>query len=132
MKKYKIEFSSDGCPNDCSYCKDNGFPCIYENSESSLANKPYKCCKCGKDLFGYEVYEYKNFIACEDCFNDVIDEVEEMVDKAAENIESRQHIKLGGPTDYSTKIHLKHFANVLEVQGKESIYEKYLREGKLL
>ena len=29
MNKYQIEYASDGCPNDCGYCRDLGLPCVY-------------------------------------------------------------------------------------------------------
>lgn len=33
----------------------------------------YKCSKCKKELDGFEAYEYRGAIACEDCFDDVIE-----------------------------------------------------------
>lgn len=58
-----------------------------------------------------------------------------MIIKANEDIESRQIVKgvIGSslPNDLE-KYMRKKFAPQLEVQGKESIYEKYLRKGKLL
>ena len=130
-----IEYSSDGCPNDCGYCRKHDYPCIYsEESESPLKVKPYTCCKCGKELSSDECYEYKNYKACEDCFDDVIKEVEELINKANENIEARQLVKgYGNPLNKSLDEHLqKNFKGQLEIQAKESIYEKCLREGKLL
>lgn len=130
-----IEWSSDGCPNDCGYCRESGIACIYADNGSPLKKKPYTCCKCGKKMSGDEAYSYKGFYACEDCFDDVISEVEEMIVKANEDIESRQIVKgvIGSflPDDLEKQMR-KQFAPQLEVQGKESIYEKKLREGKLL
>ena len=69
MSKYNIDYSSDGCPNDCGYCRDYGYSCIYKDSNSQLTVKPYKCCKCGKSLMSSETYTYKDFTYCEDCFD---------------------------------------------------------------
>lgn len=69
MNKYNIDYSTDGCPNDCSYCRDNGYPCIYKDSDSPLCVKSYTCCKCGKKLSSSETYELKGRYYCEDCFD---------------------------------------------------------------
>lgn len=69
MNKYNIDYSSDGCPNDCSYCRDYGYSCIYKDSNSPLAVKPYTCCGCGKKLTGSETYQLKDKYYCEDCFD---------------------------------------------------------------
>ena len=29
MDNYQIEYTSDGCPNDCGYCRDFSLPCVY-------------------------------------------------------------------------------------------------------
>lgn len=133
--KNNIEWSTDGCPNNCSYCRKNRIICIYTDNASPFKKKMYTCSKCGKKISGNEAYNYKGFYACEDCFDDVVSEVEEMIIKANEDIESRQIVKgvIGSslPNDLE-KYMRKKFAPQLEVQGKESIYEKYLRKGKLL
>lgn len=69
MNKYNIDYSSDGCPNDCNYCRVYGYPCVYKDSNSPLAVKPYTCCKCGKKLTSMEAYELKGRYYCEDCFD---------------------------------------------------------------
>ena len=71
MNKYQIDFSSDGCPNDCSYCRDMGLGCVYRD------NKPLKCERCGKPINDYEAYELKiksglYVTLCEDCFGKVV------------------------------------------------------------
>lgn len=133
MKK-QLEYSSDGCPNDCGYCRENGYPCIYENGDSPLKNKPYTCCKCGKKLAGDETYNYKGYDCCEECFDDVVKEVEELIQKANEDAKSRQ---IARPTsilfnDDLERQFQRKFKAQFEVAGKESIYDKKLREGKLL
>ena len=45
MKEYQIEYTSDGCPNDCGYCRDLGLLCVY-TEEGKIRN--YKCSRCGK------------------------------------------------------------------------------------
>ena len=129
-----IEWSNDGCPNDCAYCRKNGVACIYTDNDSPLKKKTYICCKCGKKMSGDEAFNYKGFYACEECFDDVILEVEEMIVKANENIEVRQLVK-GVMCSIPSKLQkqmMKEFQPQLEVQGKESIYEKNLRNEKLL
>lgn len=132
--KNNIEWSTDGCPNDCAYCRKKGIDCIYTDNNSLLKKKPYICCKCRKKLSSDEAYSYKGFYACEGCFDDVVLEVEEMIIKANEDIGSRQIVK-GVMSTIPNKLQkqmMKEFQPQLEFQGKESIYEKNLRNGKLL
>lgn len=129
------EWSEDGCPNDCGWCKKHGYSCIYKDSDSPLKIKKFVCCSCGKKLASDETYEYKGFIACEDCLESVTREVEDMIQKSNESIDSRQIVKgMPHPVLQSdlAKSFSRQFKSQLEVQGKESIYEKKLREGKLL
>lgn len=132
--KNNIEWSTDGCPNNCSYCRKNGIICIYTDNASPFKKKTYTCIKCGKKISANEAYNYKGFYACEDCFDDVVSEVEEMIVKANENIEARQLVK-GVMHSIPSKLQkqmMKEFQPQLEVQGKESICEQKLRNGKLL
>lgn len=70
MNKYQIQYSNDGCPNDCGYCRDFGIPCVY-TEEGKI--RDYKCVRCGKKLASDEAYQYKDYIYCEDCIDEVLD-----------------------------------------------------------
>lgn len=72
MSIYNLEVGSDGCPNDCSYCRDTGFPCIYKSDKSPLAIKPYTCCICGNRIASTETYSHKDRDYCKKCFERVI------------------------------------------------------------
>lgn len=134
------EFSDDGCPNNCKYCKKYDYECIYSHMEggeigynhnSPLLNTKYKCAKCGKKLMGSETYSYKDFDFCEDCFDKGREEVKELIAKAHENAEARRFV----PADPSLVpvAEQKRMSNgAWEIAAKESIYEAKLREGKLL
>lgn len=63
--KYELEWSSDGCPNNCAYCRENGYSCVYKDADSPLKNKPYTCSICGKKLAADECYSYKDFDFCQ-------------------------------------------------------------------
>lgn len=69
-----LEWSSDGCPNDCGYCKDMDMPCIYTEAGKVRNNV---CAKCGKKLADDETYSYRGFDFCEDC----LDEGQVLVEK---------------------------------------------------
>lgn len=69
MEEYYLDWSSDGCPNNCAYCRDMGYSCIYKDSDSPLKVTPYTCCVCGKKLSGDEAYQYKDNYYCENCFD---------------------------------------------------------------
>lgn len=129
------EWSYDGCPNDCGYCKKHEMPCVYTEEGK---HRDLRCAKCGKAIAGDEAYQYKGFIFCEDCLDESITEVEELIAKANESIEARQIVKGVMPSGAASLDNKqnesirKKFQPQLEIQGKESIYEKALREGKLL
>lgn len=48
-----IEYTEDGCPNDCEYCKKCGLDCVYEVPQE-------ECEICKKELFHSEVYSYRD------------------------------------------------------------------------
>ena len=70
MKEYQIEYTSDGCPNDCGYCRDLGLLCVY-TEEGKIRN--YKCSRCGKKIASDELYQYKDFDYCENCIDKAIE-----------------------------------------------------------
>lgn len=63
-----VDWGSDGCPNNCEYCRTYGYSCIYEDDDSPLKVKPYECCACGKKLDGSQTYSFKDRDYCSDCF----------------------------------------------------------------
>ena len=131
-----IEWSDDGCPNNCGYCKKHKRPCIYTSEGDYLRERPYTCAKCGKKLAGDEAYSYKDYTFCENCFDDGIEEVEELIQKANENIDARTRGKVLFPPfladEKEWKDHKELMGRWMEVAGKESIYEKKLKDGELL
>ena len=131
--KYKLEWSSDGCPNNCAYCKEYGYSCIYKDADSPLKSKPYTCSICNKKLAADECYSYKDFDFCEDCFDKGIEEVEELIGKAQENIEARHLVNMPDPVLHKElyDLYQKRYGAAIEIQGKESIYEKQLIQRKL-
>lgn len=62
-----LEWSSDGCPNDCGYCRSIDMPCIY-TEQGKVRNNV--CAKCGKKLADDETYSYRGFDFCEDCLDE--------------------------------------------------------------
>lgn len=62
-----LEWSSDGCPNDCGYCRKRNLACVYTN-EGKIRSK--SCAKCGKAVSDDETYSYRGFDFCEECIDD--------------------------------------------------------------
>lgn len=66
-------------------------------------------------------------------FDKGIEEVEELIGKAQENIEARHLVNM--PDSFLHKelyeLYQKRYEAEIEIQGKESIYEKQLRQRKL-
>lgn len=131
--KYELEWSSDGCPNNCAYCRKNGYSCVYKDADSPLKNKPYTCSICGKKLAADECYSYKDFDFCEDCFDKGTEETKKLISKAQENIEARHLVNMPDPVRHKElyDLYQKRYEAAIEIQGKESIYEKQLRQRKL-
>lgn len=131
--KYELEWSNDGCPNNCAYCRENGYSCVYKDADSPLKSKPYTCSICNKKLAADECYSYKDFDFCEDCFDKGTEEVEELIGKAQENIEARHLVDMPDPVLHKElyDFYQKRYGAAIEIQGKESVYEKQLIQRKL-
>ena len=74
-----LEWSADGCPNDCGYCRKHNMICVYTEEGK---HRDYKCALCGKELATDETYDYKGFDFCEDCFVAGRYEVEKLINLA--------------------------------------------------
>ena len=86
-----------------------------------------------KKLAADECYSYKDFDFCEDCFDKGTEEVEELIGKAQENIEARHLVDMPDPVLHKElyDLYQKRYGAAIEIQGKESIYEKQLIQRKL-
>lgn len=62
-----LEWSSDGCPNDCGYCRKRNLACVYTEA-GKIRSK--SCAKCGKAVSDDEIYSYRGFDFCEECIDD--------------------------------------------------------------
>ena len=61
-----MEWSKDGCPNDCGYCRKMNMLCVYTEEGKQRNNT---CNRCGKKIADDETYTYKDFDFCEDCLD---------------------------------------------------------------
>ena len=62
----ELQWSSDGCPNDCGYCKEMNIPCVYtENGKQ----RNYYCALCGKKIAADEAFSYRDIFFCGNCID---------------------------------------------------------------
>lgn len=62
----ELQWSSDGCPNDCGYCRKMNIPCVYSEEGKQRNNT---CAICKKKIASDETYNYRNFTFCENCLD---------------------------------------------------------------
>jgi hypothetical protein len=123
---YYTEYTSDGCPNNCKYCHDLGIPCVYTDEGGRNI-----CAVCGKRICDSNTYEYKDYMFCEDCFDVGKEKVNYKISQAVESINARS-VGIGDPYFFESALKENPtFRNAVEVAGKESQFEKDLRNGVL-
>lgn len=57
-----MEWNSDGCPNDCGYCRDLGQECVY-------TAKNWECPICHQRINKGDIYDYRGFESCGGCLD---------------------------------------------------------------
>lgn len=63
----ELQWSSDGCPNDCGYCRKMKIPCVYSEEGKHRNNT---CALCQKKIASDETYSYRGFNFCEKCLDE--------------------------------------------------------------
>lgn len=83
----------------------------------------YKCSKCHKELDGYEAYEYRGAVACESCFDDVIEsrdyQRQEIIAEESAKTECFRGLDLS-PNTVLGKANREILKAQIEIAGKES------------
>ena len=60
-----IEYTEDGCPNNCAYCEKYGLDCVYKVPQD-------ECHMCHKKVFHNELYSYRSYEhICYECLQKV-------------------------------------------------------------
>lgn len=94
----------------------------------------YLCCRCKKEIDGYDSYEYRGFVSCADHFDDVI----QLVDAKRVDLIERENSKLAPlkgldlhPDSPIGKVNIEILAGAIEIASKEHPIEVEYRAGKL-
>ncbi|WP_158783714.1 hypothetical protein [Pantoea sp. BAV 3049] len=94
----------------------------------------YQCCRCKKILDGYNSYEYRGFVSCEEHFDEVI----KLVDAKRSDLIERENAKISplkgldiSPDSVVGRMNRRLLSGAIEVASKEHPIEKEYRTGKL-
>lgn len=83
----------------------------------------YKCSKCKKSLDSRDAYEYRGAIACDDCFDDVIDardfQRNEIIAEESAKTEIFKHLSLD-PRCPIGRANIELLRTRIEIASKES------------